>query len=65
MCVHVHVCLGLVVCESCSTACTMVPIKHFAFDALSCGFQASLMHNPHLYAALAALLKGPVNRTEN
>lgn len=61
MCVCVHVCLGVAVCESCCTACAVVPIKHFAFDALSCGFQAPLVHNPLLHAALAALLKGPEN----
>lgn len=65
VCVCLHVCLGVVVCESCCTACALVPIKHFAFDALSCGFQAPLVHNPLLHAALAALLKGPENRTEN
>lgn len=64
LCVCVH--LGVVVCKSCCTACTLVPIKHFAFDALSCGFQAaSLVHNPLLHAALASLLKGPVNMREN
>lgn len=53
VCVH----LGVVVCESCCTACTLVPIKHFSFDALSCGFQAAwLMRNPLLHAALAGLL---------
>lgn len=55
VCVYVH--LRVVVCESCCTACTLVPIKHFSFDALSCGFQAAwLMHNPLLHAALAGLL---------
>ena len=53
VCVCVCSCVCVCECVSGCTACAPVPIKLFAFDALSCGLQAaSLMHSPLLPAML-------------